>query len=144
MARLLEKVMEQKICVLIFSTTFVWNISHPKKNWARYQKSTCFHMKYSLFLSDFNKIRIFSTDFRKLLKYQISWKSVRWEPCCSMWRTDGQTDKTKLIVACRNFANAPKNMSPVDYELCQCVAQARVSLWPAFPTTICDSCAGNC
>jgi hypothetical protein len=25
-------------CVLIFSTTFVWNISHSKKNWTRYDK----------------------------------------------------------------------------------------------------------
>ena len=24
-------------------------------------------------------------------------------------QTDGRTDKTKLIVTCRNFANAPKN-----------------------------------
>ena len=24
-----------KICVLIFSTTFVWNFSHSRKNWAR-------------------------------------------------------------------------------------------------------------
>ena len=24
--------------VLIFSTTFVWNISQSKKNWARYDK----------------------------------------------------------------------------------------------------------
>ena len=30
-----EKVAEYKMCVLIFSTTFVWNISHSKKKWAR-------------------------------------------------------------------------------------------------------------
>jgi len=37
----LEKVMEYKMCVLIFSTTFVQNISHSKKNSARrYHKLT--------------------------------------------------------------------------------------------------------
>ena len=30
------KVTEHKMCVLIFCTTFVWNISRYKKNWARY------------------------------------------------------------------------------------------------------------
>ena len=30
------KVTEHKMCVLTFSTTFVWNISHSKKNSARY------------------------------------------------------------------------------------------------------------
>jgi hypothetical protein len=49
-----------------------------------------------------------STDFRKTLKYQISWISAQWEPSCSM-STDGQTDMTKLTAAFRNFANAPKN-----------------------------------
>jgi len=28
-----EKFPEHKVCVLIFSTTFVRNISHSKKNW---------------------------------------------------------------------------------------------------------------
>ena len=37
-------------------------------------------------------------------KYQISWKSVQWEPSCFM-RKDGRTDM-KLIVAFRNFANS--------------------------------------
>ena len=56
---------------------------------------------------------IFSTGFLKLHRYWISWKSVQWEQSSSM-RTDRQTDRqtdtdmTKLIVALRNFANAPK------------------------------------
>jgi len=31
-----KNVIEHKVCVLIFTTTFVWNISHSKKNSARY------------------------------------------------------------------------------------------------------------
>ena len=31
-----KNVIERKMCVLIFSTTFVWNISHFRKRWARY------------------------------------------------------------------------------------------------------------
>jgi hypothetical protein len=33
-----EKTLLNTKCVLIFSTTFVWNISHFKKKWARYDK----------------------------------------------------------------------------------------------------------
>ena len=34
-----KKVTERKMCVLIFSTTFVRHISHSKMKWARYNKN---------------------------------------------------------------------------------------------------------
>ena len=48
------------------------------------------HVKDPLFLSDSKERWIFSTDFRKIFIYKISWKFIWWEPSCSM-RTDGQT-----------------------------------------------------
>jgi hypothetical protein len=68
------------------------------------------HVKCPLFLSDSNETWIFRTDCLKILKYQISLKSIQWKPNCSMLtyrRTDWQTDMKKLIVAFRNYAKAP-------------------------------------
>jgi hypothetical protein len=45
-----------------------------------------YHVKYPLFLSDFNQTWVFWTDFRKIMKHQISRKSVQWDPSCSLWR----------------------------------------------------------
>jgi len=50
------------------------------------------HVKFPLFLSGFNKTRIFSTDFRKILEYKISQKSAQWEPRCSVQK-GGRTDR---------------------------------------------------
>ena len=49
-------------------------------------------LKYPLLLSDFNEIWVFSIDFRKPLKFHISWKSIQWEQSCSM-RTERQTNR---------------------------------------------------
>jgi len=72
------------------------------------------HVKYPLFLTDFNETWIFSTVFREIHRYQTWWKYVEWDPSCSM-RRDGRIDMAKLVVVCRSFANAPnyseKNVS---------------------------------
>ena len=95
------------MCVLLpFSTDFVWNFYHSKKNWVRCDKHVySVYVKYSLFLSDFNETWIFLTDFLKILKYQISWQSIHWEQSCER---DGQTDTMKLIVTFGNFVNTPQ------------------------------------
>jgi hypothetical protein len=46
--------------------------------------------------------------FLKILKYKISWKSVQWEPSCSVWM-DRKTAITKLIVTFHNYVYTPKN-----------------------------------
>jgi hypothetical protein len=89
-----------------------------KRNW-RYMIKIYIglHVKYPLCLFDFIETCIFTTDFRKTLKYQISWNFFQWKLSCFMrtdgrtdWRIDRQADMTKLIDAFRNFANAPKKL----------------------------------
>jgi hypothetical protein len=48
-------------------------------------------VKYRLFFSDFTETWTFSANFRKIIKYNISWKSVQWEP--ELFHADGQTDR---------------------------------------------------
>ena len=66
------------------------------------------HVNYPLFLFDLNETWTLATDFRKLLMYHICWKSVHWDPSCSM-RT-GQTDRHEEAKSpFLQFSNAPKN-----------------------------------
>jgi hypothetical protein len=75
---------EHKVCVLAVRNVWqelsqIWSHSH-----------IALHVKYPIFLSDFNEIWIFWADFRKILKYQISRQSAHWEAGC--YRTDGRTE----------------------------------------------------
>jgi hypothetical protein len=64
-------------------------------------------------VSDFDKARIFSKDFRMIFEYHImKSRPVEaesfYEDRRMDKRMDRQTDMTKLIVTSRNFADAPK------------------------------------
>jgi hypothetical protein len=106
-----RKFSESKVCVLIFSSTFVSNISPPylitgKISDEKLLSINCvFRVSLQLLSETVFILRriqrdiiinlywywIFWAGFRRILKYQISWKSFQWEPSCSM-RTDGRTD----------------------------------------------------
>jgi len=107
-----EKFIDHKMHVLISSATYVWNIFHTKKNRARYDKkmSSYLHVKYPLFFSIFNETGIFSKVFRNItpLPNFLKIRPVGAELFHADRRTGRQPVMTKLIVAFRNFAKAPK------------------------------------
>ena len=100
------KVTEHKMCVLIFSTTFVWNFSYSKHNSAIYyhKRRIGLHVKYPLFLSDFNRTSILYTDFRNILNiifHENPASGSRVVPC-------GRTDMTRLIVPFHFMRTRPR------------------------------------
>jgi hypothetical protein len=97
------------MCVLIFFTIF----SETFLSLWRTERDMIENVCQSLYKVPVNSCRIFiklefsRQIFEKMLKYQISWKYVQWEPSCSM-RTDRRTGITKLIATFRSFVEAPK------------------------------------
>jgi len=111
-----KKNTEHKTCVLIFSTTFVRNIFHSEKKRARYEKIYVgLHVTCPLFLSDINKTRLFSTDFRKKTQIPNFIKIRLVIP--ELFHADRRTDMMKLIDAIRNFANAPNKGPMTDHRV---------------------------
>jgi len=72
------------------------------------------HVRYPLFLSDFNETQTFSTDFSKNIQIQNFMKillvgaELFRADRRTYERTDRQTDMTNAIVAFFNFAQASK------------------------------------
>jgi hypothetical protein len=103
-----RKVTEHKICVSSFSTTFVWNIFHSKKNWARYdQKCILVFMWSTVYFYQILIKREFSG--RIFEKYPRILNFMKIHPVgAELFHTYGRTYITKLMIAFRNFANALK------------------------------------
>ena len=68
--------------------------------------SSGLHLKYPLFLPDFDVALIFSSVFRKNAQISNFMKILL--VGAELFHVDRRTDMTKLIIAFRNFANAPK------------------------------------
>ena len=71
------------------------------------------HVKYPLLLSDFNELEFSRQNLEKVLNIFIKFRPLGAE----LFQEDGRTDMMKLIVAFRNFANAPKNWNQSENEI---------------------------
>jgi hypothetical protein len=100
-----KKVFEHKMCVWIF-LQLMTNISHSKRNWARYDQKCI--LVFTLSTRYYCQILIkqsFSTCFRKywiMIFHENPSSGSRVVPC---GRTRRQPYMMKLIVAFRNFTN---------------------------------------
>jgi len=66
------------------------------------------HVRYPIFLSDFNRTWIFSTDFRKYPDIRFVENPSSGSRVIPCGRMERRTDMRKLTVALRIFANASK------------------------------------
>ena len=94
--------------ILIFSTTCVLNISHSKKNSARYYHKSVLIFTYSAcysckILMQIEFSRHIVDKYTKIKFHENPSSGRRVAPC-------GRTDMAKLIVGIHNFANAPKTI----------------------------------
>jgi hypothetical protein len=100
-----------KMCFLIFSANFVWNISHSKTNSASYYHKCTYiglHVKYRLFLSNLNETWFSQQIFQKHKDIRFNENPPVKPNSSTRTHTDRDTDMTKATVDFLNFVNAPK------------------------------------
>jgi hypothetical protein len=107
------------MCVSIFSTRCVWNISHYKNNALKHYRKCTYVFIWSTPYScnALKKVEVLQQILKKCanIKFNENPSSERRVVPC--WRkdwgenghTERQTDMTNIIVAFRNFSNAPEN-----------------------------------
>jgi len=105
-----KKKIEQEIPILIssalLSETFLV-LRRMKRDMTK--NVYCASCEVSLMLVIFNETRFSSSDCRKFSNIKFNENSSCGNPAVPCGRTDGQTHMTKLMIAFRNFACAPKN-----------------------------------
>ena len=103
-----------KTCVLIFSKHFPENFFSLRKTERDIVKNTYWSLcQITLFLSYFNESLIFLKDFRKIIKYQISWQSSNGNRVVSCRQIDRRVDITKLIERAYKTHNQKQNMTQI-------------------------------
>jgi hypothetical protein len=80
-------------------------------------------------LSSFNENLIFLTDFQQMLRYQISRKSVQWEPSFAM-----RTQRPAEAIAFHNLANAHKTCLNIAMQTQKCVLSGPLSSYKKYFT----------
>ena len=105
-----KKVTEREMNVLNF---LAWNISHSKKQWARYDQKCVFVLNLKNLVSFLMKIEFSRQIFEKYTNIRFHENLFNGNTVAlfvrTYWRTDRQTDMPKLFVAVRNFAIRPNN-----------------------------------
>jgi hypothetical protein len=71
-----KKVFENKMCVLIFSATFMWNVFHYNKKWSRYDQTTSCSL--SVIVKLYNSFSKLSHKLHVLRKKILKIKCVIW------------------------------------------------------------------
>jgi hypothetical protein len=105
-----KKITEYEMYVLIFSTTFVWNVSHSKKNWVRYNHKCIMFYTQSTRYSCHILMSFDSFPKNNKISTLIKICQVGVELFHPDRRTERRTDMKNLIVAFCHFANAPKTV----------------------------------
>jgi hypothetical protein len=131
-----KKVFENKMCVLIISTTFVSNISHSENNWTRCDQKCISVCMYSTgyCCQILTKLEFSRQIFEKYSNNRFHENPPSGNRVVPCGRTDERTDRgidmTTLIVAFRSSANASKNCTFCPHTVFMC------SVWISEQTAI--------